>query len=475
MDNQDHSNITSTAASGKGAAAGIPVGQLPMGFRQYWIVFVASLGQMIGTIVATIAGVIIPLLNILLHPELSPFMQGLIGSVDLIGICIGATIFGKLSDKYGYLLFFRLCPALILLASVAAIFIADVWGLTICLFFVGLGIGGEYSLDSDYISELMPKGYGPLMVGVAKTASALGNIIASALCLWIIMDSRRAEVWPQLLWIIAGTAGLMLLLRIRFYQSPSWLEAQGKDEEARKAVKEFLGKEALPEPKVQTDETVKTQSENLFEFIIHNGKRVILSGIPWACEGLGVYGIGVFLPILVMALGLEHFTPGMPEVLHVAESVKVTLWISCIMLPGFILGLVLIRKKMRITAIQSLGFWLCAASLVILALSYHFGWNKWLSIGSFMAFELFLNMGPHLITYVLPPRIYPVQTRGQGVGLAASVGKIGAVLGVFLIPVLLKAGGAMLVLIVSAAVMAAGAIVTNVYGALVSKQDKLDI
>ena len=111
--------------------------------------------------------------------------------------------------------------------------------------------------------------------------------------------------------------------------------------------------------------------------------------------------------------------------------------------------------------IQSMGFWMCTLSLVVLTLSYHFGWNKWISIGAFMAFELFLNIGPHLITYVLPPSIYPVAQRGQGVGLAASIGKVGAVLGVFIIPILLKSGGAITVLIVSAAIMAIGALVTT--------------
>ena len=77
-----------------------------------------------------------------------------------------------------------------------------------------------------------------------------------------------------------------------------------------------------------------------------------------------------------------------------------------------------------------------------------------------MAFELFLNMGPHLVTYVLPPKVYPVATRGLGSGLAASIGKIGAVLGVFFIPVLLHNGGTSLVLIVSAVVMGIGAAVT---------------
>ena len=436
--------------------------------RHYYIVFVSSLGQMIGTAVATLAGIIIPMLNIILHPELSTFMQGLIGAIDLIGIAIGSVIFGRLSDRYGYLLFFRLCPALIFVACVVAILFPSVAVLTIALFFVGLGIGGEYSLDSDYVSELMPVKYRSLMVGVAKAGCALGNIIVAAICFGLLELWKSAEAWPKLLWIIAIIAGVMFLLRLKFYESPKWLLDHGQKEKAEIAVKKFLGPDVYIEPE-DDDKAASTAPStpaktSMLSFIAQNWKKVILSGIPWACEGLGVYGIGVFLPILVMALGLEHFTPGENPIFHVASSVKITLWISCIILPGFILGLILINKKKSLTAIQSIGFWMCAASLVILLLSYHFGWNKWISIGSFMAFELFLNMGPHLITYVLPPHIYPVAQRGQGVGLAASIGKIGAVLGVFVIPILLKYGGAVTVLIVSAATMAVGALVTNIFG-----------
>ena len=281
------------------------------------------------------------------------------------------------------------------------------------------------------------------------------------------------------MWIVAGIAALMLLLRIKFYESPDWLMNHGKIKEAEQAVQGFLGKNVvMPQPTVtagvsnkMSDKNNSSQSQGgIFNFIFKNGKRVILSGVPWACEGLGVYGIGVFLPILVSALGLAHSTPGEAGIMHVASSVEITLYISCIMLPGFILGLWLINRKKSITAIQSVGFWLCAATLLLLLFSYHLNWNKWISIGAFMGFELFLNMGPHLITYVLPPKIYPPQTRGEGVGIAAAIGKIGAVLGVFCIPMLLKGGGAMLVLIVSIVVMALGAIITNFYGHLVKDE-----
>lgn len=435
---------------------------MPLRGRHYWIVGVASLGQLIGTAVATIAGIIIPLLNIILHPELSSLMQGVIGAADLIGICVGSVIFGRLIDRYGYLFFFRFCPALIFIASTVSVFIPNYILLTICLFVIGLGIGGEYSLDSGYVSVLIPDKYKSMMVGVTKTASAFGNIIAAAICFWILIIWKNPVVWPRLMWIVSGISALMFICRIWFWESPGWLISKGRTQEAIKSIQKFLGKDVtISMPQKTLSENVSKFNE--LEFIYKNWKKVIVSGIPWACEGLGVYGIGVFLPILVMALGLEHFSAGEAKIYHVVDSVKITLYISCIILPGFITGLILINKKKSVTSIQTWGFLLCTLALGILLPAYLLHWNKWIAIGAFMAFEFFLNMGPHLITYVLPPKIYPVADRGEGVGLAASIGKIGAILGVFLIPILLNIGGAVLVLSVSAFVMAIGAVITFLF------------
>lgn len=121
------------------------------------------------------------------------------------------------------------------------------------------------------------------------------------------------------------------------------------------------------------------------------------------------------------------------------------------------------RLKSNVCKMQTLGFWMCGVALIVLLIAYWLKLDKWVSIISFMVFELFLNFGPHLVTYVLPPKIYPVSDRGRGSGLAAGIGKLGAVMGVFLIPILLGLGGPLLVLGVSAAVMALGAIVTAAY------------
>lgn len=441
---------------------------MPLSRRHIWIVFVASLGQMIGTGLATLAGVIIPMIEIMRRNGLSSMMQGIIGCIDLVGIALGSMAIGRLSDRFGYLLFFRLGPVLMFVSALVSAMVPDVWVLIICLFFIGVGIGGEYSLDSGYISELMPVRWRSEMIGVAKAASALGNIIVAALCFIFISSWKSADSWPRLMWIIVVMAAFMFVVRIRFFESPKWLADHGKYLKAQKAVCAFLGPDAvLP----QSVSSYSTSSPNVPisvpSFFKKNWKKVIFSGIPWACEGLGVYGIGVFLPILVMALGLQSADPAGPGIFHVISSVEITFWISCIILPGFAIGLILIRKGIYLPGLQTSCFFLSAISLIFLILAYHFNWAPWISIVSFMAFEIFLNAGPHLVTYVLPPKIYPVMVRGQGSGMAASIGKIGAVLAVFFIPVLLKSGGVVLVLAVSVAVMLIGGGVTMRYSRIV--------
>lgn len=451
---------------------------MPLRWGHYRVLIVASMGQIIGAGLATLVGIILPMIQLLRHPELSSFEQGMIGCTSLIGITAGSLLFGRLSDKYGYLFFFRLCPLIVLAASLFAFFSDDLPGLVAGLFVMGLGIGGGYSLDSDYISEIMPRRWRLFMVGVAKASSSLGNILVAVVCFLLLKEWRDPELWNRLLLIITVLSSVMVLSRIRFAQSPGWLMAHGRPEKAEAAVHYFLGPdvemtigedmevgEIRNRPKKK--DAPKVSWAELFRG--KNLKRVVFSGIPWACEGLGVYGIGVFLPILVMALGLESpateggtgtAVTGISRIIH---SVEITAGINFFILPGFVLGLYLINRWYHVR-IQVWGFILCALGLLLLWIAYAYHLSVWIAIAGFMIFELFLNAGPHLMTFIIPSQIYPVADRGEGAGLAAAMGKVGAVLGVLFIPMLLGWGGVELVLLVSIIVQVAGAFVTGVVG-----------
>lgn len=193
---------------------------MPLRRGHFRVLAVASLGQVTGAGLATLVGIILPMIQLFRHPGLTSFQQGAVAATSLVGIMIGSMLFGAWSDKRGYLFFFRFCPALILAASLFAYFSDDLFGLVAGLFFMGLGIGGGYSLDSDYISEIMPRRWKLLMVGVAKAASSLGNILVAGICFFLLRAWNDPHDWNRLLLLVGAMAAVMLLCRIRFEQSP---------------------------------------------------------------------------------------------------------------------------------------------------------------------------------------------------------------------------------------------------------------
>ena len=49
-----------------------------------------------------------------------------------------------------------------------------------------------------------------------------------------------------------------------------------------------------------------------------------------------------------------------------------------------------------------------------------------------------MQFGPNMTTFVLPSEVFPVSMRTTGHGIAAGIGKLGAFVGVFLVPQLQK-------------------------------------
>lgn len=437
---------------------------MPLRWGHFRVLIVASLGQATGASLATLVGVVIPMLQLLLHPELPAFAQGAVACTSLVGIMVGSMCFGEWSDKRGYLRYFRLCPLLVLAAALLGCFAANLPGLIVSLFLMGLGIGGDYSLDSDYISEIMPRRWRLFMVGVAKAFSSLGNILTAAACFYLLRAWQSPDMWNRLLLLVALLAAAMLLTRVRFVQSPGWLVAQGRMDDAERAARYFLGPdvtlgELRNRPQQGAAAAPRPSWRDLFRG--RNLRRVIFSGIPWACEGAGVYGIGVFLPVLIMSLGLGKAAAG--SFAGIVESVETSVYVNLVILPGFLLGLLFVNRMSHLR-MQIGGFLLCSAGLALLLAAHLLRLPAWAAVAGFMIFELFLNAGPHLMTFIIPPQIYPVDERGAGAGLAAAMGKFGGVAGVLFIPVLLKWGGMTLVLSAVIVVLLAGAFVSWRFG-----------
>src|SRR5690348_6807975 len=67
------------------------------------------------------------------------------GSIYVAGACLGALIFGQLTDRFGRKKLFLLTLVLYLVATVGTAFAGSAVYFYIARFFTGAGIGGEYA------------------------------------------------------------------------------------------------------------------------------------------------------------------------------------------------------------------------------------------------------------------------------------------------------------------------------------------
>jgi putative MFS transporter len=127
-----------------------------------------------------------------------------------------------------------------------------------------------------------------------------------------------------------------------------------------------------------------------------------------------------------------------------------------------ILAAIFLADRVGRIKLQVLGFLGCAVGLLLAAFSTHVtgGTQLVLIFAGFMLFNFMTNMGPNAMTYLLAGEVFPTKVRGLGAGVAASVGKIGAVLTAFFFPILLHQMGTATLLYLLAGASLLGALVT---------------
>jgi len=130
-------------------------------------------------------------------------------------------------------------------------------------------------------------------------------------------------------------------------------------------------------------------------------------------------------------------------------------------LPGYLLA-VWKMDKIGHRRLQFIGFAVMGACFVLLAAVPTLTTTVAPFIAIFGVSYLFTEFGPNMTTFVLPSEVFPVNMRTTGHGVAAGVGKLGAFVGVFVVPQLAAHIGLRGVLFVAGGAAALGFLLTNV-------------
>jgi MFS family permease len=163
---------------------------------------------------------------------------GWAGSLYVAGAVLGALVFGRLADRLGRKRLFLLTLLTYMAATVATAFSVGFASFAVCRFATGIGIGGEYAAINSAIDELIPaRVRGRVNLGI-NGSFWIGAALGAALSL-VLLDPR--VLGPQLGWragflLGAALAFAVLLVRRDVPESPRWLLAHGRGEEAERIV-----------------------------------------------------------------------------------------------------------------------------------------------------------------------------------------------------------------------------------------------
>lgn len=312
---------------------------------------------------------------------------GWIGSINSIGMAVGAFVFGILADRVGRKTVFMITLLLFSIGSGISALVSSLVLFLILRFIIGMGLGGELPVASTLVSESVPAEKRGRVVVLLESFWAGGWLIAALISYFVIPEYG----WRIALLLSALPAFYALYLRLHLPDSPKYLSLQ---------------KQKRP-----------TIWQNIKSVWAKKYRRqTITLWILWFCVVFSYYGMFLWLPSVMTMKGFSMI-----------KSFQYVLIMTLAQLPGYFTAAWFIEKMGR--------KFVLVTYLIGTAISAYFFGNaeelSWLiTSGIFLSF---FNLGAWGALYAYTPEQYPTSIRGSGAGMAAATGRVGGVLGPLLV------------------------------------------
>ncbi|EEK42102.1 metabolite transport protein yceI [Bacillus cereus m1293] len=316
---------------------------------------------------------------------LSTQEMGWIGSINSIGMAVGALVFGILSDKIGRksvfiitLLLFSIGSGLTALTTTLAMFL-------VLRFLIGMGLGGELPVASTLVSESVEAHERGKIVVLLESFWAGGWLIAALISYFVIPKYG----WEVAMILSAVPALYALYLRWNLPDSPRFQKV---------------------EKRPSVIENIKSVWSGEYR------KATIMLWILWFSVVFSYYGMFLWLPSVMVLKGFS-----------LIKSFQYVLIMTLAQLPGYFTAAWFIERLGR-------KFVLVTYLIGTACSAYLFGVAESLTVLIVAGMLLsFFNLGAWGALYAYTPEQYPTVIRGTGAGMAAAFGRIGGILGPLLV------------------------------------------
>lgn len=349
---------------------------------------------------------------------------GLLGSIGMLGMAIGAALSGMAADKWGRRRVIMWTLIIYGIASGLSGFSVNFQMLLVLRFITGFGLGGELPAASTLVSEYSPTKIRGRNVIFLESFWAWGWILA-ALVAYLLIPLYG---WRTAFWIGALPALFAAYLRKAVPESPRYLESVGKISEAD-ALVSVMEKQAgvkIVETDNIKEEKISDKSHVSF-FDLWSKKYIrstVVLWIIWFGVNFGYYGFVLWTPSLLTGRGFG-----------LVKSLEFTLIMCLAQLPGYFSAAFLVERVGR-KAVLSVYF---AGTALAAWLFGHAGSaNEVLLFGCLL---YFFSLGAWGCVYAYTPEVYPTVARASGSGWAAAFGRLGAFTAPFIVPVIYRSFG----------------------------------
>jgi len=313
--------------------------------------------------------------------QLNPGVAGLVASIGLVGVMVGALAIGPLSDIAGRRRLLMANVAVFSVFTLACAFVTEPWTYGAMRFLAGLGLGGVLPAAIAMVNERGRAGSAGASTTTLMTGYHVGAVLTALLGTFI----PQTLGW-QALFVIGAVPGFLLLPVLYRY---------------------------LPE--TEAFEAAKaTRTANPISTLFRGGLLVPTIAF-WITSFMGlllVYGLNTWLPELMRAAGYQLATG---------------LVLLLVLNVGAVAGLLLAgRVASRIGTRTAVISWFALAAVFLAVLSIRLP-----GIGIYVSVLLagVFVFSSQVLVYAFVAERYPAAVRATAIGSASGVGRLGAIVG----------------------------------------------
>jgi SP family sugar:H+ symporter-like MFS transporter len=363
--------------------------------------------------------------------ELGSVLTGFVVAVALLGCAVGAILAGNLSDRWGRLRVMMLGGALFLVSSIGAGLTFSVPDLILWRVLGGLGIGIASVVAPAYIAEIAPKQVRGALASLQQLAITLGifaALLSDAVLAWGAGGASEPlwfglEAWRWMFLVGVIPAAVYGILAFTLPESPRYLIAKGRDDEARKIFAQLV-------PPVDLEKHINELSTAILEDrknagVSLRGPALGLQPIVWAGIILSVFQQFVGINVIFYYSTSLWQSVGFPESASLGISVVTSVTNVLVTLVAIFLVDRVGRKPILLT-----GSVIMTLSLATMAVCFLFAEGSGQDVSlpapwgpiALVAANLFVigfgaSWGP--LVWVLLGEIFPSRIRGKALGVAA--------------------------------------------------------